>query len=256
MKYLDSLIYHALRRCYPRSIDAMQKSGVDQVSCLDSYSDRMERITESKDWRSWRDLTIVDFGCGYGDGAIEMAKCGIGRVVGVDIREDVLAEAKGKALAVGVGEVCEFVRQFKPGAADVIISMDAFEHFADPESVLELMARYLSDGGRVVTSFGPTWFHPRGGHLFSMFPWAHLLLSESALCRWRRDFRRDGAEQFHEVEGGLNRMTIRRFEKLVAASPFQIERWSPRPIGPLRLLHNRWTREFTTSVIDCVLVRS
>jgi 2-polyprenyl-3-methyl-5-hydroxy-6-metoxy-1,4-benzoquinol methylase len=40
---------------------------------------------------------IVDFGCGEGDDAIEMAERGARRVIGIDIREDVLQKAKEKA---------------------------------------------------------------------------------------------------------------------------------------------------------------
>ena len=67
-------------------------------------------------------------------------------------------------------------------------------------------------GGCIFVSFGPTWYHPLGGHLFSVFPWVHILLTEDALIRWRAQFKTDGARKFGEVEDGLNQMTIRRFE--------------------------------------------
>ena len=38
-------------------------------------------------------------------------------------------------------------------------------------------------------SFGPPWYHPLGGHIFSVFPWAHLVFSEKVLLRWRKKFR-------------------------------------------------------------------
>jgi hypothetical protein len=76
----------------------------------------------------------------------------------------------------------------------------------------------------VPISFGPTWHHPYGGHLFSVFPWAHLIFSEKALTRWRSDLRDDGATRFGEVAGGLNQMTIRRFEELVADSRLCFDR--------------------------------
>jgi 2-polyprenyl-3-methyl-5-hydroxy-6-metoxy-1,4-benzoquinol methylase len=37
---------------------------------------------------------VVDFGCGEGSEAIEMAQRGASRVIGLDIREDVLATAR------------------------------------------------------------------------------------------------------------------------------------------------------------------
>ncbi len=37
--------------------------------------------------------------------------------------------------------------------------------------------------GAVYASFGPTWYHPLGGHLFSVFPWAHPIFSEKEPIR-------------------------------------------------------------------------
>ena len=109
--------------------------------------------------------------------------------------------------------------------------------------------------GRVLTSFGPTWYHPYGGHLFSVFPWAHLLFSEAALIRWRSDIRSDGATRFSEVEGGLNQMSIARFEALVTRSRFIVRRLDAIPIRRKKMLGTRLTREFTTSIVRCVLER-
>jgi hypothetical protein len=106
----------------------------------------------------------------------------------------------------------------------------------------------------VLTSFGPTWYHPLGGHLFSVFPWAHLVFTEKALIRWRSDFKTDRATKFGEVAGGLNQMTIKRFERVVAESPFRFEHLELVPIRKLRRVANRLTREATTAIVRCKLV--
>jgi hypothetical protein len=80
------------------------------------------------------------------------------------------------------------------------------------------------------------------------------LFSESALIRWRANIRPDGATRFSEVEGGLNQMTIARFERLVAASQFRVESLETVPIGRLRPIHSRMTREFTTAIVRTKLV--
>jgi SAM-dependent methyltransferase len=133
--------------------------------------------------------------------------------------------------------------------------VDAFEHFADPAEVLRIMNTLLKPEGEVLLSFGPTWYHPLGGHGFSVFPWAHLIFSEKALIAWRSTFKTDGATRFSEVAGGLNQMTIRRLEELVTASPFRFATLDPVPIRKLRWFHNRFTREFTTAVVRCRLVK-
>lgn len=201
-----------------------------------------------------RDRTILDFGCGEGREVVELVRLGARRVIGLDIRPDLLEHATDYARSAGVLDRCEFTTHMPP-PADVIVSIDAFEHFSDPGAVLEQMARMIVREGRIWISFGPPWLHPRGGHLFSVFPWAHLLFTETALLRWRTDFKHDGATRFEEVEGGLNQMTVARFVRLVEASPFRFDWFSAVPIRRTELFHNRWSREFLTSVVRSRLVQ-
>jgi len=198
--------------------------------------------------------TVIDFGCGEGADAVEMAAKGARRVIGIDIREDVLRTARQKALDAGVQDTCVFATSTKE-PADVVVSVDAFEHFADPAEVLRIMDTLLQPSGQVLVSFGPTWYHPLGGHLFSVFPWAHLIFSEKALIAWRSTFKTDGATRFSEVAGGLNQMTIAKFEEFVARSPFKISTIELVPIRKVHRFHNRLTREFTTAIVRCCLVK-
>ncbi len=199
-----------------------------------------------------RGKTVVDFGCGEGLEAIELAGRGAARVIGIDIRESCLQAARRNAAAAGVAERCTFAR-YTEERADYIVSIDSFEHFRNPAGILGRMAKLLKPQGEVLAAFGPTWYHPLGGHLFSVFPWCHLMFSQEALIRWRANFHSDGATRFTNTDGGLNRMTIRRFERLVAASPFELASLELAPIRRLRHLHNRLTREFTTAVVRCRL---
>jgi SAM-dependent methyltransferase len=197
---------------------------------------------------------VIDFGCGDGADAVEMALKGAKRVIGIDIREEALQAARQKALHAGVQNVCSFTTSTEE-PADVVVSMDAFEHFADPAEILRKMDALLHAAGEVLVSFGPIWYHPLGGHLFSIFPWAHLIFTEKALISWRSTFKLDGATRFSEVAGGLNQMTIARFENLVAGSPLQFARLELVPIRKLQRFHNRLTREFTTAIVRCRLVK-
>ncbi|MDO8910091.1 MAG: class I SAM-dependent methyltransferase [Pseudohongiella sp.] len=196
---------------------------------------------------------VIDFGCGNGEQAVEMAKHGAAKVIGVDIVDRYLEMGRQTAKNQGVSDICEFVRN-PSEKADYIIALDSFEHFENPESILETMHSMLKPCGAVIASFGPTWFHPYGGHLFSVFPWAHLVFTESVLIRWRSGFKSDGATKFNEVEGGLNQMTIRRFKKIVERSGFFIEELEPVPIKKLKWLANPLTQEFTTSIVRCKLL--
>ncbi|HWG41642.1 MAG TPA: methyltransferase domain-containing protein [Gemmataceae bacterium] len=203
-------------------------------------------------WEELAGRTVIDFGCGTGADTIEIARHGAERVIGLDIVAEALAVAERAAERANVADRCCF-QTTTTEKADAILCLDSFEHFSDPAGILRTMAGLLKPGGTVLVSFGPPWLHPYGGHSFSAFPWAHLIFTEKSLLRWRSHHCGDGATRFGEVRGGLNQMTIRRFERLVADSPLQIRDFEAIPIRPVRLLHNRLTREFFTSMVRCKL---
>jgi 2-polyprenyl-3-methyl-5-hydroxy-6-metoxy-1,4-benzoquinol methylase len=179
--------------------------------------------------------TVLDFGCGPGAEAVEIAQRGARRVLGIDIRESFLEEARRRAASAGVADRCVFMTA-PDEPADLIVSVDSFEHFKDPAAILRMMDAYLAPHGKVIASFG------------------HLLFSEKVLLRWRKKFRPDQKAR-RIAECGLNAMTLRRFERLVAASPFRFERYRIRPIRGHRWLSAPLIREFGTSVVTCTMVK-
>jgi SAM-dependent methyltransferase len=213
---------------------------------------KLEALFGPEIWREVHGKSVLDFGSGHGTESVEMAEHGAGRVTGVELEECCLAMARQLATDRGVSSRCVFAREAAE-RADVIVSLDAFEHFDDPAAVLKLMGDCLNDDGKVLISFGPTWYHPLGGHFYSVFPWSHLVFSERALTRWRAQYKTDGARSFNE--SGLNKMTIARFERLVDQSPLRFSSLETIPIRRLRNLHNRFTREFTTACVRSTLVK-
>lgn len=226
--------------------------GNEETSAYDGRS-KLEILFGPNIWGELANKTVLDFGCATGVESIDIAQHGAARVIGIDTREDALAKARERADEAGVGNRCLFATGIKE-QVDIVISLDAFEHFADPLSELRVMRRLLKDDGCILACFGPTWYHPLGGHGFSIFPWAHLLFSEDVLMRWYREKSNSNAQRFGEIRGGLNQLTIRKFETIIKKSEFEFERLEVIPIRKLRLLANRITREFTTSVIRCKLV--
>ena len=214
---------------------------------------RVGKVLGEDFFRQIAGKVVLDFGCGEGADSVEMATNGARRVIGLDIREEVLERARHRAVEAGVGDRCVFTTSVSE-AVDIVVSIDGFEHFSDPAGALNVMRTLLVPQGEVFISFGPTWYHPSGSHL-PVLPWAHLVFSERALMTWRSSFRSDGATRFSEVSGGLNQMTIARFEKLLSASGLQVVDFWLVPIGRLRWVHSRLTREFTTAAVCCRLVR-
>ena len=245
---LTDLQYRLLKKMYPgdpgKYMTGAVYEGKSKVRVLLGDA-LLERI---------KDRVVIDFGCGEGDEALDLARNGARKVIGIDVQERFLERARVAAAQAGLSSVCEFVRTTDEKAG-IIVSIDAFEHFDDPAAILRTMDGLLSQGGEIIACFGPTWYHPLGGHLFSVFPWAHLVFTERALVRWRSDFKTDGATRFSEVAGGLNQMTVGRFEEIVAGSAFQFASFELVPIRKLASVHNRLTREFTSALVRCRLIR-
>jgi SAM-dependent methyltransferase len=207
-------------------------------------------------WSRLPGARVLDFGCGPGREVVELAAGGAREVVGLDIRREMLDRARDEAERAGVASRCRFVTDpSAAGEVDLVVTIDTFEHFDEPAGALAAMAALVRPGGHLLIAFGPPWFHPLGGHLFSVFPWAHVVFTERALLRWRADFKSDGARTFAEVAGGLNQMTVARFRRILAASGLEVVRLETLPIRRLQRVHSRLTEELTTSVVRAVVRR-
>ncbi len=173
-----------------------------------------------------RDKTVLDYGCGDGGGVVWAAKHGARRALGVDVaRVDVAREKVAKHFPE-LADQCEF-RQISAGddlageRFDVVLSKNTFEHVDDPGGYVQAMKAALADDGVLVIGFSPLWKSPLGGHIAFMtpMPWAHLIFPEDVIMAERRRFRPDEhAQRFEEIKGGLNRMTLARFEDVMRSS--------------------------------------
>jgi SAM-dependent methyltransferase len=202
---------------------------------------------------------VLDYGCGPGWQAVAMYKRGARRVVGIDILEERLAHGRALADREGCGEHVLFSRSIPHelnGQFDLVLSLSSFEHFADPVAELQSMKAAVTRGGMVVVSFAEPWLSPHGGHMvhFTKLPWVNVLFSERTVMRVRSRFRHDGARRYEEVEGGLNRMTLSRFERIMRSSGMTIESLNFYAVKGLPLVTSiPVVREFFTGAASCIL---
>lgn len=172
--------------------------------------------------------SVLDVGCGYGGGCLWLAEHGARPVVGVDIDERrvrfasaTLATQRPREAARTSFALSSDLNAMRDGCFDVILSKDSFEHYADPARTVQRMRDLLGPGGLLCIGFGPLWKSPYGGHIGYMtrFPWAHLLFPESVILRERKRFRPgESPSRWEDIVGGLNRMTLARFNAIMRES--------------------------------------
>jgi SAM-dependent methyltransferase len=213
--------------------------GVETAPTLETPADPLASLRKS--FPRWLaqipGSRIIDFGSGWGFQSAALARLGAKEVLALELGEE--KRAFTEKLGLPNLRVRARPDPSDEAAFDFVLSLDAFEHYGDPAAILASIFWLLRPGGRMLMSFGPPWFSPYGSHLRFMCscPWVHLLFSEESLMRARARFRSDGARRFSDIEGGLNKMSVGRFERLLNQTGFRIERRRYRcRIGPLALI--------------------
>jgi len=206
-----------------------------------------------------RGKRIVDFGCGGGYQSVAMALNGAEQVVGFDINTSSLRRAQQLAASTNVGSAVKFQSPAKEDlreAFDIVISLNSFEHFSESASVLSQMGALVRPGGRIYIVFGPLWYSPYGSHMhyFCKVPWVNLLFAEDTVMKVRSRFRDDGATRYEEVEGGLNRMTVSKFTRVVTESEYTIEHLNFRCVKGIDFISRvPYLRELFVNTASCIL---
>jgi SAM-dependent methyltransferase len=151
------------------------------------------------------------------------------RVVGIDINEDAIAFAKSKRQSYSdIEGILEFKlpSEMATEKFNLVLSKDSFEHYDNPEDFIVTLEQYLKPNGQLVIGFSPLWKSPYGGHIndLTRLPWVHLLFPEPVLLLELRRFLKDeNNKSFKQIAGGLNKMTLKRYLKIVQDRGFEFE---------------------------------
>jgi SAM-dependent methyltransferase len=161
------------------------------------------------DWCQWLALrrwlrvspgsSVLDVGCGVGRWSRRLAARGA-HVTGVDLSPTMIAEARRRAAAEGVGERCRFEAQdlseLDAGARfDLVLGVTVLQHILDPAALRAAVCRmtaHLAPGGRMV--------------LLEAAPAEHANHCDTSIFRARRrseylDLFRESGLQVHAVTG-------------------------------------------------------
>lgn len=223
----------------------------------------------------FKDKVVLDIGCGAGGKTVYYASLGVKKIRGLEILEKYREEAENLAIAHNLADKFEFVRgdaadmPFEDETFDTIIMNDAMEHVDKPEKVIEECYRVLKKDGRLYLNF-PPYNHPYGAHLSDAvgIPWVHVFFSEKTLIKAykelvkdlpdgqdRIDFRISKKEDGSEYFSYINKMSIKRANKILQNSKFHLEYYKEEPLRsffkyPAKL---PFLKEFLVKMVVCVL---
>jgi len=213
---------------------------------IDTIRFYLDKVTPEK---MFKGKTVLDIGCGAGGKTLYYASQGVSMIYGIDILPKYEAEAYALAAEKGLQDKFRFLTgdaanlNFGDGFFDAIVMNDAMEHVGKPLEVLKECYRVLKPGGRLYLNF-PPYYHPFGAHLSDAIgiPWVHILFSEKTLIEVYRQLvlpLPDGEERVSfrisrnkngEYFSYINRMTIARFKKLLADTPFNVYYYREIPL--------------------------
>jgi len=110
-------------------------------------------------------LTVLDLGCGFGDFARRARRAGAKSVLGIDISENMLAEARRRTNDTGVEFRCADIAHLvlQNSGFDVVVSSLMLHYVEDYEVAVGKIAGYLRPGGKFVFSVEHPIFTARVG---------------------------------------------------------------------------------------------
>ncbi len=133
-----------------------------------------------------RGSVALDYCCGNGEVALEMAKRGASKVMGIDISPVAVQNARALARSAGVEEICEFSvmdaehTEFADSMFDVIHEYGALHHL-DLAAAYKELSRILKPDGKVICTealrHNPFihWYRKRTPHLRTQWEFEHIL---------------------------------------------------------------------------------
>lgn len=166
--------------------DNMKQNKYDDDTFFIKYS-QMERskkgLEAAGEWNTLRSMLpdfknkhVLDLGCGFGWHCRYAVEQGATSVIGVDISEKMLAEAKNKTEYSNISYICKPIEDidFDKNSFDIVISSLAFHYIKSFEGICDKVNKYLCDGGKfifsvehpVFTAYGTQdWYYDGAGNI-------------------------------------------------------------------------------------------
>jgi ubiquinone/menaquinone biosynthesis C-methylase UbiE len=185
------------------------------------------------------DADVLIVGCGDGS-EIEWFAERCRSVVAVDVMQDSVARCAQRSMHLTNVE-CRLVGAkslpFGDVAFDVLFMHNVCEHIIEVEACFAEYYRILKKGGLLMNTFAPLFYSPFGAHLIDALkmPWFHLAFGLDAVSHLRNQYYPKPYVAKSWADHGLNRITERRYRRMVDRLGFHHERYEVACSGGLSL---------------------
>lgn len=163
----------------------MKQNKYDDEKFFEKYSKMNRSINGLEGAGEWHELKklmpdfkgkrVLDLGCGFGWHCRYAADNGAAYVVGVDISEKMLEQAKQKTKSNIIKYICKPIEDIDFGAKsfDIVISSLAFHYIESFKDISKMVSRILEDNGififsvehPIFTSYGiQDWYYDDNGN--------------------------------------------------------------------------------------------
>lgn len=270
-----------LNKCFPLPVHPFNTQASGEMTYAmwqylkgeDTIKFYLQHTTSDK---MFKDKDVLDVGCGAGGKSLYYLSLGAKSVTGIDVVEYYEQESKELCNELGLEGFTFFVQDaaktnFADNSFDTIIMNDAMEHVSKPKEVLNEMFRILKPNGKLYVNF-PPYNHPYGAHLSDVIgiPWVQALFSDKTLIKAYKDLvkdKEDGQSRIsfriglndkgEEYFSYLNKMSIKRFKKLIKDTNFKVEYYHEAPLRNfLKPLCKGLLKEYFVKMAVCVLEKS
>lgn len=240
-------LYHAARLAQRRSVvhtdSDLKRTTGEQVYRAWRMRELHGQLHDGFDVARIAGRDVLDFGCGTGELCTLLGACQPRSLCGLDKSADAIRQATRAGQATFICNEAHEEIPLATCSVDLICCFDVVEHIPDMASVASEWQRVLRPGGAVWIWWSP-WRGPYGHHLESLIPlpWIHLLVPERVMfsaCadlydardyvprKWdidpatgkKKPNKWRGTRSFYPF---LNRLTRRRFERIVRAAGLEI----------------------------------
>ena len=206
------------------------------------------KIENIKFWKrlgakpNFKNKKVLDFGCGHGSLALEIANLGARKVIGIDLNIDLINFAKNnlnqnfsKLKDRVEFEMIDLLKTDKFQDIDYIVTKDTFEHSLNLDQILEKFHQILSKGGKAFVGFGPLYNFYNGDHgrAEAILPWFHIVIPEKILIKRLNKKYKKNLKSIQDL--GLSKYSFKDYIRLFEESKFEIiyfkKNFSDHPIS-------------------------